>query len=92
VWAENADSSIMWLLPAFDYQKHPNDPTSQLVDTFRRYLDTDRWLPSDKARGQPISTGSSEKQPRDQGRLELQVLGHEVIRKWFTKWFMCAFS
>jgi hypothetical protein len=49
--ADNVDPSIMRLSPAFDYQKRLDNlaAPSWLVDTFRRYLDTDPWPPSDKA-------------------------------------------
>jgi hypothetical protein len=44
-----------------------------LVDTFRRHLNAGPWPPSDKAKGQPIGTGSSKKRVREQGKLELRV-------------------
>lgn len=40
-----------------------------LVDTFRRHLDADPWPLSDKARPQPIGTGTSKKRAREQGKL-----------------------
>ena len=65
----------MRLLPAFDYQKRLDDiaAPSWLVDTFRRYLDADPWPPSDKARGQPIGTGSNNKRARQQEKLEQRI-------------------
>jgi hypothetical protein len=65
----------MRLLPAFGYQKRLDDlaAPSWLVDTFRRYLDTDPWPASDKARGQPIGTGSNRKWAREQGKLEQRI-------------------
>ena len=71
----NVDPSIMRLLPAFDYQKRLDDiaAPSWLVDTFRRYLDADPWPPSDKARGQPIGTGSNNKRARQQEKLEQRI-------------------
>ena len=73
--ADNVDPSIMRLLPAFDYQKRLDDiaAPSWLVDTFRRYLDADSWPPSDKARGQPMGTGSNKKRERERGKLEQRI-------------------
>jgi hypothetical protein len=41
---------------------------------FRRHLNAGSWSPSDKARGQPIGTGSSKKRAREQAKLELRIL------------------
>jgi len=81
--ANNVDPSIMQLLPAFNYQKCLDDRAapSWLVDTFRRHLDADPWPPSDKARGQPISTGSSKERAREQGKLEVRILGTKSQRR-----------
>jgi len=71
----NIDPSIMRLLPAFDYQKRLDDiaALSWLVDNFCRYLDGDPWLPSDKARGQPIGTRSNNKRMRGQDKLGQRI-------------------
>jgi len=68
--------SVMTNLPAFSYRKRLDElaASSWLVDTFRRYLDANPWPPSDKARGQPIGTGSSNKRAREQTKLESQRL------------------
>jgi hypothetical protein len=44
-----------------------------LVRTFARHLGADPWPLSDKARRQPIGTGSSKKRTREQGKLEVRV-------------------
>jgi hypothetical protein len=81
--ANNVDPSIMRLLPAFDYQKRLDDlaAPSWLVDTFRRNLNADFWPSSDKARGQLIGTGSSKKRAREQGKLEVRILGTKSQRR-----------
>jgi hypothetical protein len=73
--SSNIPSSFLDENTAFKYQKRLNDlmAPSWLVDTFWRYLDTHPWPPSDKMRRQPVSTGSSKKRARDQGKLELQI-------------------
>jgi hypothetical protein len=75
-------SSFLEENTAFKYQKRLNDliSPSWLVDTFRRFLDTDPWPPSDKARGQAISTVSSKKRARDEGKLELRIPGMKSQR------------
>jgi hypothetical protein len=75
-------SSFLEENTAFKYQKRLNDliSPSWLVDTFRRFLDIDTWPLSDKARGQPISTRSSKKRARDDGRLELRIPGMKSQR------------
>ena len=62
-------------LMAFNYQKCLDNLVAQnwLVDTFRCYLDTDPWPPSDEAQGQLIGTGSNKKQAREQGKLEQRI-------------------
>ena len=62
-------------LPAFSYRKRLDElaASSWLVNTFRRYLDADPWPPSDKARGQPIGTGSHNKLARQQDMLERRI-------------------
>ena len=52
-----------------------------LVHTFRCYLSADPWPGSDKARGQPIGTGSSKKRTREQDKLEVQILGTKSERR-----------
>src|SRR5882762_43816 len=42
-----------------------------LVHTFGRHLDADPWPLSDKARGQPIGTGSIKKRVMEDGKLEV---------------------
>jgi hypothetical protein len=81
--ANNVDPSIMRLLPAFDYQKRLNGLAAPnwLVDTFKRNLNADFWPPSDKARGQPVGTGSSKKRAREQGKLEVGILGTKSQRR-----------
>jgi len=80
--SSNVPLSFLEENTAFKYQKRLNDliSPSWLVDTFRRFLDTDPWPLSDKARGQPISTGSSKKRARDQGKLELRIPGMKSQR------------
>ena len=67
--------SVMTNLPAFSYRKRLDDlaAPSWLVDTFRRYLDTYIWPPSDEAQGQLIGTGSNKKRAREQGKLEQRI-------------------
>src|SRR6266436_4107161 len=81
-WAGNVDPSIMQLLPVFDYQKCLNDlaAPSWLVNIFHCYLDAYTWPPSDKAQWQLIGTVSSKKWVRDQGKLELWILGMKSQR------------
>ena len=69
--AANFPASIMAGLTAFKYQKRMASLKSPdwLVDTFRRHLDADPWPLSDKARPQPIGTGTSKKRAREQGKL-----------------------
>jgi hypothetical protein len=78
----NAPPSYLYSNAAFKYQKHLNDlvAPSWLVDTFRRHLNADFWLPSDEARRQPISTGSS-KRAREQGKLEVRIPGTKSQRR-----------
>ena len=80
--SNNAPPSYLHSNSAFKYQKRLNDliSPSWLVDTFRRFLDIDTWPLSDKARGQPISTGSSKKRARDEGKLELRIPGMKSQR------------
>ena len=80
--SNNAPPSYLYSNSAFKYQKRLNDliSPSWLVDTFRRFLDIDTWPLSDKARGQPISTGSSKKRARDEGKLELRIPGMKSQR------------
>ena len=62
----------------FRYQKRLNDliSPSRLADTFRPSShDKDHWPPSDKARGQPISIGSSTERVIERKRAELDGLG-----------------
>ena len=75
--SSNVPSSFLEENTAFKYQKRLNDLVSPswLVDTFRRFLDAGPWPPSDRAQGQSISTGSSKKRARDQGKLELRIPG-----------------
>jgi len=74
--AANLPASIMSRLTTFKYQKCFNDliTLGWLVDTLHCYLNADPWPPSDKARGQPIGTGSSNKRAREQTKLESQRL------------------
>jgi hypothetical protein len=69
-------------LMAFNYQMPLDKLAAQswLVDMFRRHLNADCWLPSDKARGQPIGTGSGKKRAREQDKLEAPVLGMKSQR------------
>jgi hypothetical protein len=84
VRADNIDSSIMRLLPAFNYEKCLNALAAPApcwpVNTFWRYLNTGPWPPSDKSWGQPISTGSCKKHTQDQGKLELWIPGMKYQR------------
>jgi hypothetical protein len=75
--SNNVPPSYLHSNSAFKYQKRLDDlaTPSWLVDTFHRHLNADPWPLSDKAHGQPISTGSSKKRVRDQGKLELRVPG-----------------
>ena len=79
----NAPPSYLYSNAAFKYQKHLNDLVvpSWLVDTFRHHLNADFWLPSDEARGQPIGTGFSKKQAREQGKLEVRIPGTKSQRR-----------
>jgi hypothetical protein len=52
-----------------------------LVHTFRCYLSADPWPGSDKARGQPIGTGSSKKRAREQDKLEVRIPGTKSQRR-----------
>ena len=82
--AANIDPSIMSGLTAFNHQKRADDDLvapSWLVDTFRRHLNADFWPPSDEARGQPIGTGSSKKRAREQGTLEVRIVGTKAQRR-----------
>jgi len=78
----NVPESIMTNLPAWNYRKHLDDlaAPSWFVDTFRRNLDPDFWPPSDKAREQPIGTGSSKKRAREQGKLGVRIPGTKSQR------------
>jgi hypothetical protein len=80
--SNNTPPSYFHSNSAFKYQKRLNNliSPSWLVDTFRRFLDIDTWPLSDKARGQPISTGSSKKRVRDEGKLELWIPGMKSQR------------
>ena len=80
--SNNALPSYLYSNATFKYQKHLNDLVllSWLVNTFRCHLNADFWLPSDKARGQPIGTGSSKKWVREQGKLDVQIPGTKSQR------------
>jgi len=82
VWANNVDPSIMRLLPAFNYQQCLNDLAAPnwLVNMFRRNLNANFWPSSDKCREQPIGTGSSKKQAREQDKLVVWIPGTESQR------------
>jgi hypothetical protein len=71
----NVPSSYLHSNAAFKYQKRLDDLVAPnwLVGTFRRHLDADPWPPSDKARGQPIGTGSHNKLARQQDMLERRI-------------------
>jgi hypothetical protein len=71
----NVPESVMGNLPALSYRKRLDDlaAPSWLVDTFRRHLDVDPWPLSDKAQGQPIGIGSSNKRAREQAKLEPRI-------------------
>src|SRR6202042_1240034 len=75
--SNNAPPSYLYSNATFTYQKHLYDLTapSWLVNTFRRHLNMDCWPPSDDAQGQPIATRSSRKRAREQGKLEVRILG-----------------
>jgi hypothetical protein len=81
--SSNVPPSFLHENTAFKYQKHLNDlvAPSWLVDTFKRHLNADFWPPSDKARGQPIGTGSSKKRAREQGKLEVRIPGTKSQRR-----------
>jgi hypothetical protein len=81
--SNNAPPSYLYSNAAFKYKKRLYDLTApnSLVDTFRRHINMDCWPPSDEARGQPICTGSSKKRAREQGKLEVRILGTKSQRR-----------
>ena len=81
--AVNLPPSIMARLTAFKYQQRLDNlaAPSWLVDTFHHHLYVDPWLPSDKFQGQPIGSGSSKKRAREQGKLDVQILGTKSQRR-----------
>jgi hypothetical protein len=52
-----------------------------LVHTFGRHLKADPWPLSDKARRQPIGTGSSKKRAREGCKLEVRIPGAKSQRR-----------
>jgi hypothetical protein len=63
------DSVVLNYEKRMDSLKSPD----WLVHTFGRHLNTGFLPPSDKARGQPIGTGSSKKRASEQGMLEQRI-------------------
>jgi hypothetical protein len=58
---------------AFRYQKGLDEQHQAGLWIPSVHLNADPWPPSDKARGQPICTGSGKKWAREQGKLELGI-------------------
>ena len=52
-----------------------------LVHTFGRHLKADPWPLSDKARRQPIGTGSSKKRAGEDGKFEIRIPGTKSQRR-----------
>ena len=52
-----------------------------LVHTFERHLTADSWPWSDKAQARLIGTEFSKKRVREQGKLEVQILGAKAQRR-----------